>query len=187
MLPAQGFSTQRFCLENHPWPKVFRWEGSYHKRQISNPPTPLPPMFKNTKFQTRKRRYQPNLTLPNLIFDFGYYYWRLWMLAGTAFAVWNLAFVGAALGEIASTLQSPNFMGCHKHHLEMILLAFSESLLASFSFFAIDPICITVWGDWNACKQQNVWRVCRNARLIYPGLIVNYISKTYGLHCHIYV
>jgi len=40
--------------------------GNYHKRQISNPPTPLPPMFKTAKFQISQRRYQPNLTLPNL-------------------------------------------------------------------------------------------------------------------------
>jgi len=38
--------------------------GSYHKRQISNLPAPLPPMFKPAKFQIRQRRYQPNLTLP---------------------------------------------------------------------------------------------------------------------------
>jgi len=37
-------------------------KGSYHKRQISNPPTPLPLMFKTAKFQIRQRRYQPNLT-----------------------------------------------------------------------------------------------------------------------------
>jgi len=56
---------------------------SYHKRQITNPPTPLPPMFKIAKFQIRHRRYQPNLT-----FDFGGYdYWRLWILTGTALAV----------------------------------------------------------------------------------------------------
>ena len=34
--------------------------GSYHKRKISNPPTPLPPMFKTAKFQIHQRRYQPN-------------------------------------------------------------------------------------------------------------------------------
>jgi len=28
--------------------------GSYHKRQISNPPTPLPPMFKTAKVQFRQ-------------------------------------------------------------------------------------------------------------------------------------
>ena len=37
--------------------------GSYHKRQISNLPTPLPPMFKTAKFEIRRRRYQPNLWL----------------------------------------------------------------------------------------------------------------------------
>jgi len=36
--------------------------GSYHKRQILNPPTSLPPMSKTAKFQIRQRRYQPNLT-----------------------------------------------------------------------------------------------------------------------------
>jgi len=33
----------------------------YHKRQISNSPTPLPPMLKTANFQIRQRRYQPNL------------------------------------------------------------------------------------------------------------------------------
>jgi len=56
--------------------------GSDHKRPISNPPTPLPPMFKTAKFQICQRCYQPNLP-----FDFGGYdYWRLWILAGTALA-----------------------------------------------------------------------------------------------------
>jgi len=61
---------------------------SYHKRQVSNPPTPLPPMYKTAKFQIRQRRCQPNLTLANLTFDFGGYdHWRSWILAGTALAV----------------------------------------------------------------------------------------------------
>jgi len=34
--------------------------GSYHKRQILNPRTPLPPMVKSAKFQIRQRSYQPN-------------------------------------------------------------------------------------------------------------------------------
>jgi len=40
-------------------------------------------------------RYQPNLTIPNLTFDFGSYdYWRLWILAGTALAVLNFGVCG---------------------------------------------------------------------------------------------
>jgi len=39
-------------------------KGSYHKRQISNPPTPLPPMFKTAIFRIHRRRYQPNLSKP---------------------------------------------------------------------------------------------------------------------------
>jgi len=42
--------------------------GSYHKRQISNPPTLLPPMLKSLRFQICQRPCQPNLT-----FDFGGY------------------------------------------------------------------------------------------------------------------
>jgi len=42
----------------------------------------------NAKFLIRQRRYQRNLALPNLTFDFGGYdHWRLWILAGTALAV----------------------------------------------------------------------------------------------------
>jgi len=36
-------------------PADFPETGSYHKRQISNPPTPLPPMFKTAKVQFRQR------------------------------------------------------------------------------------------------------------------------------------
>jgi len=47
-------------------------------------------MFKTAKFQTRQRRYQPNLT-----FDLGGYdYWRLWILAGTALAVLKFGVCG---------------------------------------------------------------------------------------------
>jgi len=53
--------------------------GSY-QRQISKPPTPLPPMFKTAKFQIRQRS--------NLTFEFGGYdYWRLWILVGMALVV----------------------------------------------------------------------------------------------------
>jgi len=52
-------------------------------------------MFKTTKFQIHQRRYQPNLTYTNLIFDFGGYdYWRLWILAGTALAVLKFGVFG---------------------------------------------------------------------------------------------
>jgi len=48
-----------------PGAKVKAWDpGSYHKGQISNPLTMLPPMFETAKFQIRQRRYQPDLTLP---------------------------------------------------------------------------------------------------------------------------
>jgi len=54
-------------------------------------------MFKTVKFQTHQRRYQPNLTLPNLTFDFGGYdYWRLWILAGKALAVLKFGVCGSA-------------------------------------------------------------------------------------------
>ena len=39
--------------------------GSYHKRQISNPPAPLPPVFKTAKFHIRQRRYHQCSKLPN--------------------------------------------------------------------------------------------------------------------------
>jgi len=39
--------------------------GSYHKRRISNPPTPLPPLFKPPNFKSTNAA--TNLTSPNLI------------------------------------------------------------------------------------------------------------------------
>jgi len=52
-------------------------------------------MFKTAKLQIRQRRYQPNLALPNLTFDFGGYdYWRYWRVRQWRFG--NLAFVSAA-------------------------------------------------------------------------------------------
>jgi len=64
--------------------------SSFLKRQISNPPTPLPPMFKTAKFQIRLRCYQPNLTSDSSGSD----YWRLWILAGTALAVFKFGVCG---------------------------------------------------------------------------------------------
>jgi len=54
-------------------------KGSYHKRQISNPQTPLPPMFKTAKFLIRQRRYQPNLTLPK--------HWQLALMDSGGYSV----------------------------------------------------------------------------------------------------
>jgi len=68
--------------------------GSFHKRQVKNLPTPIL-MLKTTKIQIRQRRYQPNLTLPNLTFEFGGYdYWRLWILAVTTLAVLKFGVCG---------------------------------------------------------------------------------------------
>jgi len=56
-------------------------------------------MFKTAKFQIHQRRYQPNLTLPNLAFDFGGYdYLRLWILAGKALAVFKFGVCGCRPG-----------------------------------------------------------------------------------------
>jgi len=77
--------------------------GSYHNRQISNPPTPLQPI--TVKFQICQRHYQPNLT-----FDFGAYdYWRLWILAGTALVVLKFDVCGyrpKISPEISETINS---------------------------------------------------------------------------------
>ena len=53
-------------------------------------------MFKTAKLQLFHRCYQPNVTLPNLTFGFGsYYYWRLCILAGTSLAVLKFGVYGA--------------------------------------------------------------------------------------------
>jgi len=72
------------------WSTLEFFGCSHHKRQISNPPRPLPPMFKTAKCHPPpQRRYQRNLWL-----------WRLWLLAlmdiVRRWRFWNLAFVGAA-------------------------------------------------------------------------------------------
>jgi len=80
---------------------TFNVLGSYHKRQISNPPTPLPPMFKTAKSQIHYRRYQPNLTL-----DFGGYdHWRLWILAGTGLTVLKFGVCGCRPNALRGKLR----------------------------------------------------------------------------------
>ena len=60
----------QYCTTSMKWftELAGAFSGSYHKRQISNPPTPLPPIFKTAKFQIhqRQRRFQPNLTCTNI-------------------------------------------------------------------------------------------------------------------------
>jgi len=64
LISSNPFSSAVYVSSTHRELK----KDSYHKRKISNPPTPLPPMFKTAKFQIRQRHYQPNPT-----FDFGGY------------------------------------------------------------------------------------------------------------------